>query len=153
MKIEIENYRGWEIYFDTEKETFYAQSDEHARGESKKSFAAAKKFIDDFIKDNTEFKPIWVESPPSSWSGKNKIKLIGIRKDKRFIYEGDKGEKEQLPEYNEKDYILVNPDNEPIYEAIKVLQDKQKETALEIKALESKIIRVGLEEIKKKYTT
>ena len=65
MKVFIENYRGWDISFDTDKESFYAQSDEYDVGETKKSFASAKKYIDDFLKDNLQFQPIWVERPVS----------------------------------------------------------------------------------------
>ena len=53
MKVQIENYRGWNIEFDTEKESFYCHSEQHDKDENKKSFASTKKWIDDFIKDKT----------------------------------------------------------------------------------------------------
>ena len=111
MRVEIENYRGWDISFDTERETFYAKSVEYDRGETKRSFASAKQFVDDFIKENLQFKPVWVEKVPSQYNNQNKIKLIGIRKDKRFVYEDADGKKNQLSEYSEKDYILCNEEN------------------------------------------
>ncbi len=43
MKIEIENYRGWDISFDTEKETFYAISSHFDTDKTKQSFAATPK--------------------------------------------------------------------------------------------------------------
>jgi hypothetical protein len=67
--------------------------------------------IDDFIKDNETFKPIWVESKPNAY-GEKRIKIIGIRKDGRFVYEDAKGEKKQLSDYNEKDYILYDEENQ-----------------------------------------
>lgn len=142
MKVEIEVYRGWSISFDTEKETFYCHSEQWDKDENKKSFASIKKWIDDFIKDNEVFNPIWVEAKPRTYVEK-KIKLIGIRKDRRFIYENEKGEKKQLPDYNEKDYILYDKENEKykieaskIDEQIELLR-LQKNTILEqIKGVE-----------------
>ena len=54
MKTLIENYRGFEIFFDTDNENFYSVSDKYDRQETKKSYASAKKSIDDYIKYNTE---------------------------------------------------------------------------------------------------
>ena len=151
MKIEIENYRGWDISFDTDKETFYAQSDEYDRGETKKSFASAKQYIDDFIKDNLEFNPVWIETPASSYRNQSKIKLIGIRKDKRFIYEGKDGKKEQLSEYSEKGYILSNEANDVPYAELKECRKRIALILEEINVIKAKIIKVGLDELKAKF--
>jgi hypothetical protein len=152
MKIEIENYRGWDISFDTDKETFYAQSDEYDRGETKKSFASAKQYIDDFIKDNMEFKPVWIETPASYCRNHSKIKLIGIRKDKRFVYEGKDGRKEQLSDYSEKDYILCNEANDAPYAELEECRKRKALIDEEMKVIEAKIIKVGLAELKAKYS-
>lgn len=111
MKVVIEVYRGWSIQFDTEKEKFYCHSESFDKDENKNSFASTRKWIDDFIKENEVFKPIWVEAKPKSYSNK-KIKLIGIRKDGAFMYEDSNGEKKQLSKYDEKDYILYDEANE-----------------------------------------
>ncbi len=140
MKKEIEIYRGWSISFDTEKETFYCYSEQWDKDENKKSFASTKKWIDDFIKENEVFKPIWVEGKLKHFSLKEKIKIIGIRKDGRFIYENAKGEKTQMSDFSEKDYILYDEENEKHkIEASKI--DEQ------IEALRSQRIAV-LEKIK-----
>lgn len=152
MTVQIENYKGWNISFNTDKETFYAESDEYDRAETKKSYATAKKFIDDFIKDNLEFKPFWIEVPPSSYDNRKQIKIIGIRKDKRFVFEDAYGTKQQLSEYSEKNYILVNPDNEEFYEKIADCNKRIKSITEERTQIEAKIIKVGLEEIKRKYS-
>lgn len=142
MKVEIEVYRGWSISFNTEKEAFYCHSEEYDKDETKKSFSATKKWIDDFIKENSAFKPIWVESKPNSYSEK-KIKLIGIRKDGRFVYENSKGEKKQLADYEEKDYIIFNDENDKfrleaseINKQIESLRLKRKEVLDNIKGVE-----------------
>jgi hypothetical protein len=153
MKIEIEKYRGWTIYFDPSNEDFYTLSDEYDHQKTKKSFAAVKKYIDDFIKENQTFVPVIVEKPSSTWSPAHRIKLIGIRKDNRFIYEDEDGSQKQLSEYNEKDYIMVNPLNDPIYERISVLKTDRDRISKEISDAEKQIIKVGLSGIKEKYKT
>ncbi len=112
MKVEIENYRGWSIQFDTEKESFYCHSEQYDSDENKKTYSATKKWIDDFIKENQTFKPVWIEKKPNGYGGYKKIKLIGIRKDGRFVFEDPNGNKRQLSDYEEKDYILYNSENE-----------------------------------------
>lgn len=83
MKIVIENYRGWEIYFDTQKETFYAVLSEFDVDKTKQSFAAIKKSIDDYIKENVNFKPF--KAIVGGWGGYTIKEFVGIRKDLRFI--------------------------------------------------------------------
>ena len=151
MKIEIDEYRGWEIYFDTDKEMFYTVSDSYDTDKDKKTFSGIKTFIDEFIKDNLEFKPVWIERPEMGWRSYEKIKLIGIRKDKRFVYEDAKGKHCQLSEYDEKDYILCNKANEEIYRKIKEYKDKIEVLNKEVQKLEKTIISVGIESIKSQY--
>jgi hypothetical protein len=149
-KILIENYRGWEIYFDNDKENFYTSSDEYDRMNTKTSYAATKKWIDDFIKENTTFEPIWVEK--RDYRGVKKIKIIGIRKDKKFIYEGKDGKKEQLSEYDEKDCFLPNSENDDVYNKIKIQKDIKDAAELEISKLEKLIVKTPiLDELKEKY--
>lgn len=152
MKIKIEDYRGWEIYFYTEMETFLSESDEFDRSETKKSFTSAKKFIDDFINDNLEFKPVWIETLASLHRNPQKIKLIGIRKDKRFVYEGKDGKKEQLSDYREKEYILCNDANDAHYAELAECRKRKELIDEEVKVIEAKIIKVGLSELKAKYS-
>lgn len=148
MKVEVVIYRGWSISFDTEKETFYCHSEQWNKDENKKSFASTRKWIDDFIKENEVFKPIWVETKPKLYVVK-KIKLIGIRKDGRFIYEDDKGKKNQLSDYEEKNYILYDEENEKYkIEASKI--EKQIELLrLQIKEILEKVKGIELVDYKK----
>jgi hypothetical protein len=75
MVIQIECYRGWDISFNTEKETFYASCDECDRQETKKSFSSAKKYRDEGIRANTTFEPIWVQTRPTLYSEEDAIKI------------------------------------------------------------------------------
>jgi len=149
MIAKIEDYRGWEISFNTEKETFYAMSDTYDNQNEKRSYASIKKYIDDFIKDNKEFKSFWIEK--IDYRGQFKVKVIGIRKDHRFIYEDKQGEKQQLSEYDEEEWYLLNENNEPIYDKIKILNDKINALETEKKEIESTVIKITVREIKQQF--
>lgn len=151
MKTLIENYRGWEIYFDSEKENFYTSSDDWDRQNTKTSYAATKKWIDDFIKENSEFKPFLVESLDDYSDTVKQVKIIGIRKDKRFVYEGKNGEKEQFSEYNEKDYYLSNEANKSIYMEIKRLREQKNNIENLLDEQEKLLIKETLQSVKSKY--
>ena len=104
MKTEIKmcDYRGWEILFKTDEETFMVKNLQDHFEKEKKTFGACKKFIDDYIKNNANFKPVWVQCLPDMFRGKTKLKIVGIRKDGRFVIENEKGENEQMSSYDEK---------------------------------------------------
>jgi len=149
-KILIENYRGWEIYFDNDKENFYTSSDDYDREKTKTSYAATKKWIDDFIKENLVFEPIIIEK--RDYRGLEQIKLIGIRKDRRFIYEGKDGKKEQLSEYYEKDYYLPDKSNDDIFKKIDAQKQIKEAAELEISQLEKLIFKTPIiQELRAKY--
>lgn len=152
MKVAIENYRGFEIEFDTEKEVFSAYSNQYDRQETKKSYSAALKHVDDFLKENQNFKPVWIEATPNNYSSNRKIKLIGIRKDGRFIYEGKNGEKEQLSEYNEKGYILLDEANAPHWAEIASIQIEVDKLHAKLKEARSKVTGISLVDYKKTLT-
>jgi len=151
MRVEIEKYRGWMIYFDTDKETFTAYSDHFDREEKKQSFASVKKAIDEFIAHNVKFKPVWVETDPLGYRSKGKIKLIGLRKDGRFIFERD-GKHHQLSSYDEKEYFIVDDANQPIFTRLKEIDEEINKLHKEKQIVGSKLKKVGLDEIKKLYT-
>lgn len=152
MKVEIENYRGWSISFDTEKETFCCHSEQWDRDENKKSYASIKKYVDDFIKENETFKPVWIETKPNLYGSDNRIKLIGIRRDGRFIYEDEKGDKKQLYEPDEKKYILYNPENDKYREEAKKVDVKLEELRLIRNTILNKVVGIELVEYKKQIT-
>ena len=149
MRVLIENYRGWEIYFDTGKEDFYTFSNEYDTQQTKKSYASAKKYIDDYIKENQNFKPIKVQKMRSFFNSGAVITLIGLRKDGIFMYEDVKGRKQQLSKYDEEDYFLVNPENDAIFQELELLYKEEKELTDKIKYASSKVIKVDVKQIKK----
>ena len=150
MRIEIEKYRGWEIYFDTDKENFYTISNEYDTQSERKSYSSAKKYIDDYIKENNEFKPIKVQKMPSMFGDGHRITLIGIRKDKAFMYEDKQGNKRQLSSYDEKDYFLVDSQNAPYFKRIEELAIERKKIDAECKEIEEKVIKVFVKDIRRR---
>jgi hypothetical protein len=149
MKTLITEYRGWEIFFDTDKEEFYTVSSEYDKDNTKKSFVATKKFIDEYIKDNNNFKPFLVQNEPGMFHSSEIIKIIGMRKDGRFIYEDANGKKQQLPSYRESSYFLINPENEEPFRKIAELEKKRDELLSEINELRKTVIKVDVFQIRK----
>ncbi len=110
MNVLIENYRGYDIMFDTERERFSFESDANKWGE-KQSFAAAKKGVDD--------KPFKiVRNEDYSRQGIVILEVVGIRKDNRFTVKKPDGKIEQLSEYDERNYDVFDPKNESKYSEI-----------------------------------
>ena len=149
MKVEIENYRGWEISFDTDQETFCAVSTQHDKGETKRSYAAAKKYIDEYIKENNSFKPIMVHQMPFIDKDAEPIKLIGLRKDNSFMYEDIEGQKHHLSSYSEDNYFLVDTENDVHFDRIIELYAERNKISSEIDAIEAKVIKVNVKQIRK----
>lgn len=128
-KILIETYRGFDIEFDTNCEKFQCICTEDNAKEST-SFTAVKKFIDDYKKTNQDFKPFWVESIPDSYKTE-KLKVIGVRKDGRFVAENSKGDKIQISDYSLNDYMLLKPENEIAMNKLSELKAKEEQQRLE----------------------
>jgi hypothetical protein len=147
MKIEIEDYRNWTIYFDTGVENFYCHSNQYDYQQTKQSFSACKKYIDDFLKDNTEFKPFWVESIPGGIG--ERLKIIGIRKDGRFMSEKPDGTKGQVSDFNLKRYMLLVDENKQYWDELQKKRQEIEELRLEEKAIYTKFKVKTLEQIKK----
>lgn len=151
MRVLIENYRGWEIYFDTDKEEFYTVSNEYDKQETKRSYASSKKYIDDYIKSNNVFKPIKVQKMPTMFSEGKVITLIGIRKDKAFMYEDEEGIKQQLSSYDERDYFIVDSRNDVHFKRIAELAIERKRIDDEVNQIEKSVIKVDVKQIRQNF--
>ena len=149
----IEEYRGFDIYFDKRTEEFEAISNEYDIQKNKKTLSLAKKSIDDYIKDNLDFKPVIIQAIGSVLSSQKEIELIGIRKDGRFVFRNHKGEPEQLSEYSERDYFLKNELNNQIFGEIQLLRTQISQLEKEARTKESQIVKddLGLKNLKSKY--
>ena len=151
MRVLIENYRGWEIYFDTDKEEFCTVSNEYDKQETKRSYASSKKYIDDYIKSNNVFKPIKVQKMPTMFSEGKVITLIGIRKDKAFMYEDEEGRKQQLSSYDERDYFIVDSRNDVHFKRIAELAIERKRIDDEVNQIEKSVIKVDVKQIRQNF--
>lgn len=139
-KVLIEKYRGFDIEFDTNYERFQCIATDESVKEST-SFTAVKKFIDDYKKANQEFKPFFVDENPESRFGNGKnIKIIGVRKDGRFISQDTDGKKGQVSDYNENDYMLYDPSNEQGMAELKRLKEKEDTQRIENNEMRKQII-------------
>ena len=126
----IETYRKFEIYFNTEEETFHCISDYYDTEQKKKTYAATKTAIDTYIKENSTFRPFFVHNCKSKgWGSQyptssedHKVKITGMRKDGVFVSEDG-----QISKYDEKNVFLTSPDNEVVFEEFKpLLEEKAK---------------------------
>ena len=142
----VDNYRGFEINFSTDNERFSFSFDEGSWHE-KQSYAACKTKIDSFLKDNANFKPFKIRDKNSG----TVHDVIGIRKDEKFIFINYKGEKDQLPEYNENSYVIFDESDDVVYGRIAIIESEIDDLKQRIKDEKSKIQRPTLKEIKKQY--
>lgn len=95
----IEEYRGFDIYLDKLTEYFICVSREYDTHINKKKLSLVKKEIDNYIKDNLIFTPIFIETGVTGWGGgRRTIKLASIREDERFIFENKEIEGQKLEE-------------------------------------------------------
>lgn len=114
MKVLIENYRGFEITFDTETNQFLAYSNEKDVEQEKRSYPATKKWIDDYVKENANFKRVLVCPVLGSYRmGEGKFTLTGIRKDSAFMAENAKGTF-QVSKYDEEKYCIWDKSHDDI---------------------------------------
>ena len=128
-KILIETYRGFDIEFDTNCEKFQCICTEENVKEST-SFAAVKKYVDDYKKANQDFKPFWIEPVPERYK-MGELKVIRVRKDGRFVAENSKGDKIQISNYDLNDYMLLQPENEMAMNKLFELKAKEEQQRLE----------------------
>ena len=126
MKTELDYYRGFRIYFDTDGEKFGVESDQYDTREDRKSFAACKKWVDEFLKENSAFqafKAVQVTSGRVS----DRVTVIGIRKDGRPATEDANGNKGQISDYRYRgEWYMHNAANEPVFAEITAF-DKETE--------------------------
>lgn len=148
----IENYSGFDISFSTHSSEFICAitSDMLKKSES---YDSIKKYIDEYKKTNQDFNPFYVIPNPSSYYGKGRLKIIGIRKDGRLITEDDNGKKNQLSDYSLNDYILEFPENSNVLEQLMLLKQREEQQRLANKELKDKLISemviVSLKDYKK----
>jgi hypothetical protein len=92
-----------------------------------------------------------VQKFETTFSSAEIIKLVGIRKDNKFMYEDKNGKIKQLSTYDEKNYFLVNTENDKIELKIKELLVDKDKIIRQVKEMEKRLIKVDVIEIRKVY--
>lgn len=147
MNTLIENYRGFDIIFNSDNERFSFSLDEGNYTE-KQSYAACKKNIDTYLKDNLNFEPFFCRHTLSN----EIIEIVGIRKDGGFTFINTDGAKSKLRSYCESDYILLEKDDDIISINIKNMKNEIIKIESDIRDQIKLLKGVSLESIKSKYT-
>jgi len=130
-RVLIETYRGFDIEFDPNDEKFKCICSEDNTKESG-SFSAVKKFVDEYKKINQDFKPFWVQPIPGNmFVNRSPLKIIGVRKDGRFMSEDPNGKKGQISDYELLYYMLEKDENKTILNEINELDEKMEEQRIE----------------------
>lgn len=155
MRIEIEDYRGWTIYFDTGRDKFYSLSQRDDTDKENKSFTAAKKAIDDYIKENTVFKPFKIQHGTGYSTSDYRIaEVIGIRKDGRFMIQVQGSpEPEQLSNYDEGSWFVYETVNDSVIQEIikqnNLMEDFQKKHRANIDLLKASLKVKTMSQVRK----
>jgi len=149
MRTVVENYRGVEIFFDTNDERFSFSFDD-GRWNEKQSYSAAKKKIDDYIKETHVFTPfVALNTRPNSM---NTLTVVSVRKDGDYMVQDKKGNISKLSQYNEKDYVEYFDSDDKIYAEIAVCEIEIDKLQERIKQLKAPILeRKSLDKMKKSF--
>lgn len=145
-KVKIQTYRGFDILFSIYNEKFtYALDDTYWH--EKQSISAVKKAIDEYVKSNANFKPFVVVRFDSSGNIGEQTKIVGFRKDGRFVTENN----QQISDYSLTQFAIYDPANEIHYATISSLEAEIEQIKSQIKKELGKCNHVTLSSIKDKY--
>lgn len=128
MKVEIEDYRGWTIFFDTDAEMFYSVSQDHDVDKKNRTYSAAKSAIDEYLKENQVFKPFKVQRIGYDGFVQHDVTIVGITKGGNYMGQNSEG-RFQISKYDRERYVFPNAANDAVYAEAKKLTEEI--TALE----------------------
>jgi hypothetical protein len=153
MLVTIETYRGIDIEFETSSEKFQCLIDEVSNKQSD-AYSTIKKYIDEYLRNNHDFKPFKVFKYSSRFSDNNNIEIygiVGIRKDGDYIILRN-GKKERLSNYDLTDYFVFNEKDTPILDEIAKVENEytayHKKYTEKLKELKSEVISINLKTYK-----
>lgn len=141
-KVLIEEYRGFDIYFDVSSELFQCVCTEESTKESK-SFAAVKKFVDEYKKANSNFNPFWVSFLPWGFlhnDSMKTLKILGIRKDGVLVAEKTNGEKIRLDSWDIDQYIVPSRGDQVHLSHVEDLDKEEEELVVKLRARKAEVI-------------
>lgn len=151
--IHIEEYRGYDIMFNTGSEKFQSDIDD---GKDKNTLSSARKQVDEFIKSNQNFKPFRVFNPYNlavdinTFGKREAIKTVtALRKDNAFQTDN----KDQISNYDlnskygNKWFILKEENKERIFNELSILEAEKDKLLSKLKEIRTKSLEL-IEEIK-----
>lgn len=104
-RVLVTNYRGFDIYIETDEGTFHVTGDDWQDAKDRKSLKACYTFIDQYLKDNQTFTPIEAMTLDAYGRGEfgEVVRFTGMRKDGRLVFEDG----EQLSSHEERHYLIL----------------------------------------------
>lgn len=147
MIIEIENYKGWEIRFNTDAETFECDIDDSRS--VKKSYSAIKNFISAWVKENQTFRQFKIQYKPDSWRESKILTVVGKHGNGNLLTKDKDGKTEQLSTYNHSDYMLYDEKNEPLWAELAELSKEHDVIRAKEKSVRAKFHIVEVKEFAK----
>lgn len=155
MKTKVADYKGFEIYFDSDSELFSVEGYDHYE-DKKKSFNSCKTYIRNFIKENSVFGSFDIVKIPTERTFKGPIhaKVVGIHANGNFMCETPEGDKFQLStsyEYDMKKWCLPEDLEKSEYNQEKVneLKEQISDIRKQISEEEKKLPKPCIEVFKK----
>lgn len=131
MDVLIENYRGFDIMFDKDNEKFTFSTDD-IKWNEKQTYKACKTKIDEYLKENSGFKPFQIRNADTI------LEVVGARKDGKFVIEKG-GKKEILSEYAESSWFIVNDATNEALNSIAAKNKQREELGKEISLIMDEI--------------
>jgi len=126
-KTKVGEFKGFEIFFDTDDELFSVQGYDTQK-DNKKTYASCKTYIKDFIKENALFGEFQIVKIPGgkSYLGKTETEIAtvtGIHANGNFLCVDSEGNKFQLSSsynYDMEKWCLPKDLEASAYDAVKV---------------------------------
>jgi hypothetical protein len=144
-KTKVGDYKGFEIYFDSDNELFSVQGYD-VQKDNKKTYASCKTYIKDFIKENSlfgEFKIIKIPGGNNSSIDSNQlVTVVGIHANGNFLCLDAKGNKFQLSssyKYDMEKWCLPKDLEASTYNASKVAELEETITNIHAQIKEEKL--------------
>lgn len=131
-KILIQNYRGWDIFFDTYTDQFVCRmSDKDNQSDAEKeskSITAIRKYIDEYLKVNQKFEKVDIVKVRNSIEPYYDVyTIIGLRKDGGFTIQDQDGGISKLSKYDENKVELLTEKHIMYNDVYKVWNQRSKE--------------------------
>jgi hypothetical protein len=143
METLIENYKNFDIKFDTKYERFNATSEYHDFTLFEETFSGIKLSIDRHVDKNPRFEEFYANLN-DSYYGYSKVKIVGIVQGRKFLYVDENGKTRRMLIDESDDYFVYNSQNDDYMEQITEIREQIEHLESRIKELDDKMIKMSL---------